>query len=411
MVHIALLMMLKNEEKRLHISLDSVKGYVSSLIIYDTGSTDRTIEILERYAAELGIPLRLKRGEFEDFSTSRNVSLDFADTFEDVDFYLMMDCNDELRNGEALVRFAEKTENHNHLFLLRQEWLANGNTTSYFNVRFIAARRPFRYKGVVHEYICGGENIRSHVPDVSLFQNRDQDDGKSANRFPRDKVMLLKEYERDPNDARTVFYLAQTYSCLNENEDAYYYYKIRSEMPGFEEERFSSLMKCGLLAGHLHHPWHVRMGWYMRAYEHSLRAEPVVEIANYYKNIGKMDIAFQFARMACELEYPKDAILFVDKHVYEYMRWHVMGVVAYYAKRMKEGHDACIKAIEARDTDLDKSNLKFYVDALKPKEPPKKQTRKEFVKMRQMELREENPNLSMKKMKSIINSEWLTKLK
>ena len=153
-VHIALLMMVKNEKKRLHVTLNSVLGYVKSLIIYDTGSTDNTIEILETFAKTNNLPLRLKQGEFEDFSTSRNIALDFADTFEDVDYVLMMDTNDELRNGDKLIEFA-KAELNNHqnsAFLMCQEWYS-GNHDKYYNTRFIKPRNNWRYKGSVHEYL------------------------------------------------------------------------------------------------------------------------------------------------------------------------------------------------------------------------------------------------------------------
>ena len=91
--HIAVLMMVKNETKRLRVSLDSVRGFADSLVVFDTGSTDDTIAILETFAAESGIPLRLKQGEFVDFSTSRNVSLDFADEFPEIEYLLLLDCN------------------------------------------------------------------------------------------------------------------------------------------------------------------------------------------------------------------------------------------------------------------------------------------------------------------------------
>ena len=94
--HIALLMMLKNEEKRLHVSLDSVIGHIDSIVVFDTGSTDKTIEILETFCKKNKITLRLKHGEFVNFSESRNVSLEFADTFPEIDYLLLLDCNDEL---------------------------------------------------------------------------------------------------------------------------------------------------------------------------------------------------------------------------------------------------------------------------------------------------------------------------
>ena len=71
MVHIAVLMMVKNETKRLHISLDSVVGFADSLVIFDTGSTDNTIQISKDFSEKYNIPLRLKEGAFIDFSTRR----------------------------------------------------------------------------------------------------------------------------------------------------------------------------------------------------------------------------------------------------------------------------------------------------------------------------------------------------
>ena len=104
-IHVALLMMVKNEHKRLLVSLESTIGYVNSIVVYDTGSTDDTIEILQNFSAKYKIPLRLKQGEFENFAASRNVALDFADTFDDIDYLLLMDTNDEIRGGKIFVSF------------------------------------------------------------------------------------------------------------------------------------------------------------------------------------------------------------------------------------------------------------------------------------------------------------------
>ena len=49
MVHIAVLMMVKNETKRLIVSLNSIKNFADSLVIFDTGSTDDTIEICKNF--------------------------------------------------------------------------------------------------------------------------------------------------------------------------------------------------------------------------------------------------------------------------------------------------------------------------------------------------------------------------
>ena len=58
-VHIALLMMVKNEHKRLYVTLNSVLGYVDSIVMYDTGSEDNTIEIASSFCKKNNITFRL----------------------------------------------------------------------------------------------------------------------------------------------------------------------------------------------------------------------------------------------------------------------------------------------------------------------------------------------------------------
>jgi len=182
-VHIAVLMMVKNEHKRLLVSLESIKNTADSFIMYDTGSTDNTIEIAEKFCQDNGIPFRLKQGEFVDFATSRNVSLDFADEFPEVDYLLLLDTNDELKNRAELRAQCEKYYNlPNTGFLLKQEWWS-GRCDTYYNIRLIKARKGWRYRGRVHEWIKNtrfendNEAIQSgdvviRLDEVVIYQDR-----------------------------------------------------------------------------------------------------------------------------------------------------------------------------------------------------------------------------------------------
>jgi glycosyltransferase involved in cell wall biosynthesis len=53
MVKLSLCMIVKNEEKNLPACLDSVKNVVDELVVMDTGSSDRTIEIAQSYGAKV----------------------------------------------------------------------------------------------------------------------------------------------------------------------------------------------------------------------------------------------------------------------------------------------------------------------------------------------------------------------
>jgi glycosyltransferase involved in cell wall biosynthesis len=385
-VHIALLMMVKNETKRLHVTLNSVKGFVDSLIIYDTGSTDNTIDILKTFSQENSIPLRLKCGEFENFSTSRNVSLEFAETFDDVDFLLLLDCNDELQNGNELRRFAKTEINTDHNgYLVMQEWYS-GKYDQYYNIRFIKNHKGWRFNGVVHEWISIPSQhapTTPKIPHVKLFQDRTQDDDKSSKRFLRDRVLLLEEFNKNPTEPRTVFYLAQTCACLNLLEEAYKYYVIRSNLDGFTEEKYHAYVRLGeicekviaikMLPNNTENQnefytsitWTQTVMWYMKAIEHTTdRIEGYIPLINYYRSVNNWKLAYTFCKLACELEYPNRYILFNNSDGYQYQRWHLMGIVAFYVGKYKKGYDACQMAIKVRNQEIDKNNLKFYKEKL-----------------------------------------------
>ena len=435
MVNIAVLMMVKNEHKRLHVTLESIKNFADSLIIYDTGSTDNTIQICKDFSEVNKIPLRLKEGEFVNFSDSRNVAIDFAESFDDVQYILMLDVNDELRGSNKLRQFAEENiDSEKSAFLVQQQWWS-GSLNKYYNTRFIKARTDWRYKGVVHEYLHNDKNINDKIlqrigyDEILLYQDRTQDDDKTGKRFVRDEKLLKDEYLKDPTEPRTVFYLAQTYSCLNDYENAHYYYKARTTLVGFYEERFHSFLKCGEMSEKIGLDWYESFTLYMKAYELIPRVEPLLKIGAHYQSKKNWLLATTFFDLACKLKYPDSCILFVDRLSYEYRRWHLYSIVAYYADFFKEGEATCKIAIEAGkknniNVERDIKNLEIYEQKIKEItsintgtiEQNKKEmianniiTKKEFMKSKHAELKHEFPNLTEKQLDVRLKLLWKNK--
>ena len=385
--HIALLMMVKNESKRILNSLGSVIGTVQSVVIYDTGSTDDTVNIIQEFCLKNKLPLRLKTGIFQDFSSSRNVSLDFADTFPEIDYLLLLDGNDELKGGNILQMAAnEFLDKNNSGFMLCQEWKNIDTTiTKYFNLRFLKTRSGWRYKGSVHEYLTNIINPPEYgvrLDDkIVLFQDRKYDSEKSLGRYAKDKELLLKDYEENPTDGRTLFYLAQTYGCLDDVENCYEFYKKRVQVGGFPEEIFHSYLRLGEVGTRFGKPWYIILDHYICAFEILGRAEPLIKLVEYYRSQNMWKSAYMFAKKACELEYPKSAVLFVDRRLYDYGRWHLLGIVAFYDEKYVEGAEACRMAITmGPDFEIDKSNLRFYLEKIDKNKKNKNKKKKKHNK-------------------------------
>ena len=366
--HIALVMMVKNEHKRLQVSLDSVRGYIDSLIFYDTGSEDDTIEIITRFAEANNLPLHLIQGEFVDFSTSRNILMDYADTFEEVDYQLLLDCNDELRGGDKLLEIVKKIPDTQSCWAISQQWLSGNALETYIGLRLVRPRTGWRYKGVIHEGLNneGQYDAVAKLPmEINLYQNRNDDDDKSAKRHLRDVEILFDLCEKDPTDSRSIFYLAKTYMCLSRLEEAYYYFKLRASFPITcqldSEEIFYSYIKLGDIATVFKHPWEEEMKWYMKALELSGRAEPAVTIAKHYIKTQNWQLAFTFAHLACSFGPYPNAMLWVKKQDYDYERWHLLGITGFYVNRFDEGRKGCEMAIKAGvDVEQDTANLGYY---------------------------------------------------
>lgn len=70
---LSLCMIMKNEERWIAQCLKSVQGLVDEIVIVDTGSTDRSIEIAKSFGAKV-----YEHAWEDDFSKSRNRSLDYA---------------------------------------------------------------------------------------------------------------------------------------------------------------------------------------------------------------------------------------------------------------------------------------------------------------------------------------------
>ena len=149
MATISLCMIVKNEEMHMARCLDSVAGLVEEIIIIDTGSTDRTVEIASRYTSKVySYPWK------EDFSDARNYSFCKAS----MEYCMWMDADDILEETEKdkFLRLKQSLSPDVDIVMMKYNTSfdeAGRPSFSYFRERWIRNNSQYRWIGAVHEVI------------------------------------------------------------------------------------------------------------------------------------------------------------------------------------------------------------------------------------------------------------------
>lgn len=364
---LVIILMVKNESAAMVPTLQPfVDAGIDSYLILDTGSTDDTIAVTRQFFEKNKIQHGyIHEQPFVDFSTSRNVALKYAEErFPQADFFLMIDAEWYMNNIESLLAFC-RTHQHDlgstYLVRIVSPWI------EFYGDRLIRPRRGVHFIGMVHE----GPNVvaSGKVPyDVSLiWGSSDYSIEKSKQRWVRDKDILEEELKQKPGDPRTLFYLAQTYDCLNDWNKACFYYHMRCNVNGPDEENYMTRYRLAQVYGH-QNQWDKALYYYVQAYSlRPTRAEPLIKIAEHYLERNDFATCFLFAQAALKIPYPIADTFLVEKWLYEYTRYDIMGRCAWYVGEFDAGRSAIMQALKAEPNAPHlKSNLSFY-------EPTKKQ--------------------------------------
>ena len=372
---ICLNMIVKNESKVILRLLESVLPIVDSYCICDTGSTDNTIEIIESFFKQHNIEGRIVNEPFQDFGYNRTFALNSCIGAPNADYLLLLDADMVLRiNPDICKKKFRKSLIKDAYFIFQ-----GSDTFFYKNVRILRNDPEYSYWGVTHEYVkTTPQSVSQEIDKSILFINDIGDGGSKQDKFERDIRLLLKGLEENPGNDRYTFYLANSYSNINENEKAIEYYKKRIEIGGWNQEiwfSYYSIGKCYKNMGDMVNAVH----YWMEGYQYfPNRIENLYQIINYYRKDGKNVLAHSFYELA-DYERNKDNSidhLFLEKDIYEYKLDYEFTILAYYRNIQKRDvPHSCMKVLSHpySDESTNKnvlSNYKFYVKPLKDMESP-----------------------------------------
>jgi hypothetical protein len=283
--------------------LDNINQF-DKWTILDTGSTDETIDIINRtlIGKKYG---NLYCEPFINFKDSRNRLLELAG--KECKYITMLDdtyvIDGDLRAFLTEVR-GDQYSNSFSLYISSSDSLYGSN-------RIIRSDSDLKYIYRIHEVITDKNNINVIIPKnrAKIIDGRfDYMEKRTMERKQLDLQLLFEELEDNPNDPRTYYYLAQTYNLLENYEQAYYYFLKRVEImnAGFIQERYDSAFEAGRIANFkLNKPWEECLALYEKAIQiDDTRPDSYYFIGIHHYLENNYKLAYKYFKIGFELGFP-----------------------------------------------------------------------------------------------------------
>lgn len=356
-------MIVKNESGRIERALASVAPFVSSWAIVDTGSTDDTRQRIIDFFGRRDIPGALTDAPFVHWSQARNAALAWARQLAAThrpDYFLLMDADMQLQVYDEAAFMAPRDG-------ACYEMYQRGGSLVYANVRLVSGANAGVYRGVTHEYF---DSPSAGPIPAAVADFIDHADGANRpDKFTRDIQLLTAGLQDEPDNARYMFYLGNSYRDAGRPAEAIDWYERRVAAGGWDEEVWQAqfckalcLKACGREPEFL--------AAMLRA--HSLRpqrAEALYELARHFR--GKRDeqaMAVLFAEAGLALPMPDDK-LFVNQFVYSAGLKDEIAVCGYYVPgKFMAGYQAASEQALHPDypssREAARTHLYFYVQRL-----------------------------------------------
>lgn len=235
---LSLCMIVKNEEETLKTSLSNANEYADEIIIVDTGSTDSTKEIAQRYTKNIF--------DFEwvyDFSKARNFGLEKATS----EYIIWLDADDVVPQS-TVEKIKEWKEDNLNCDVLLCPYVSstdeNGKPIFQYNrERIVKNDKRFRFKDRVHEVIVPSGNIQIN-DKIVIFHNKPNKEYTSRN-LDIYKKMIADGEKLSP---RSQFYYARELFFNNYiDQSIHAFSKFLAEGKGWVENNIEAclnLSKC-----------------------------------------------------------------------------------------------------------------------------------------------------------------------
>lgn len=209
---LSICMMVKDEEKNLDrclSSLDNLRREIESeLIIVDTGSSDRTVEIAKKYTDKVFF-----HEWNNDFSGMRNITISYAKG----DWVFILDADEEVIEEEFLIDAFKRdlVKDFNTLNIYIRSLKTNSKEISYSDAiinRIFRKDEDFKYEGAIHEQAKSKGPVLTINTKLYHYGYNSDDKALMEYKYERTSSLLKSELKKDPKNIYYNYQLAISYA-------------------------------------------------------------------------------------------------------------------------------------------------------------------------------------------------------
>jgi tetratricopeptide (TPR) repeat protein len=209
-------MIVKNESQRIADALSSFRAFADEIVVVDTGSTDNTKAVVERFTPHLfDFPW------CDDFSAARNFSLQQARGR----YIVWLDADDRLEREmqQKLMGLKAHLDGEKAFYFILRDTRASGAANICYQLRCFPRMPGIRFNGRVHEQVYPSvlaAGLKTVTTDIVISHYGYHDEALLLRKTQRNLSLLERERAEGRDDEHIHYYLATTYRLLGREAEA-----------------------------------------------------------------------------------------------------------------------------------------------------------------------------------------------
>jgi tetratricopeptide (TPR) repeat protein len=352
---ICLIMIVRDESHVIKRCLSSVINIIDSYLICDTGSEDDTPEIIKNYMKSKNIPGKVIYKEWKNFGFNKSYLMKMAHKKYAINakYLIWLDADEVfLTNPNDYNSFLTKNIKTKLLSILN-----NTNSgifyieTHYGKLKYrrwniVRNNQLYYWEAPIHEYLVPTTPTTTTFIDLFILLARKEGSRTIKGDSNIKDIKLLEEYLKEkPNDPRTYFYLAQTYSESGNIKKAIELYRERMKLEGFYQEKYISALRSGRFLKSMN-KFKEAIEFLEEGYKIvPQRLEIPYEIMIILKNSKKIKEAFDIGQKAYNNYKYTSSNLFIEEDIYKWKFLMEFSVIAYYSENYNTAYEIGQKLI------------------------------------------------------------------